>query len=87
MSPELFAAQLDAGAWGITVATGNQLLAAHSFGVRRLLVANEVLDPTVLRWIAATLAAEPSTEILFHVDSLEAVDVAAAAVEGGRRSG
>ena len=52
MSPELFAAQLDAGAWGITVATGNQLLAAHSFGVRRLLVANEVLDPTVLRWIA-----------------------------------
>ena len=84
MSPELFAAQLDAGAWGITVATGNQLLAAHSFGVRRLLVANEVLDPTVLRWIAATLAAEPSTEILFHVDSIEAVDVAAAAVEGGR---
>ena len=58
MSPELFAAQLDAGAWGITVATGNQLLTAHSFGVRRLLVANEVLDPTVLRWIAQTL--EPS---------------------------
>ena len=48
MSPELFAAQLDAGAWGITVATGNQLLTAHSFGVRRLLVANQVLDLTVL---------------------------------------
>ncbi|MEZ0446502.1 alanine racemase [Cellulomonas sp. ICMP 17802] len=80
MSPELFAAQLDAGAWGITVATGNQLLAAHSFGVRRLLVANEVLDPTVLRWIAHTTDAE----ILFCVDSVEAVDVAAAALDGGR---
>lgn len=84
MSPELFAAQLDAGAWGITVATGNQLLTAHSFGVRRLLVANEVLDPTVLRWIADTLAAEPSTDILFHVDSVAAVDVAASAADGGR---
>ena len=80
MSPELFAAQLDAGAWGITVATGNQLLAAHSFGVRRLLVANQVLDPTVLRWIASVTDAE----ILFHVDSVQAVDVAAAAVDGGR---
>ena len=80
MSPELFAAQLDAGAWGITVATGNQLLAAHSFGVRRLLVANQVLDPTVLRWIASVTDAE----ILFHVDSVEAVDAAAAALDGGR---
>ena len=52
----MFAAQLDAGAWGITVATGNQLLAAYSFGVRRLLVANEILDPTVLRWIARVRA-------------------------------
>lgn len=80
MSPELFAAQLDAGAWGITVATGNQLLAAHAFGVRRLLVANEVLDPTVLRWIASV----DDAEILFCVDSVEAVDIAAVAVDGGR---
>jgi D-serine deaminase-like pyridoxal phosphate-dependent protein len=80
MSPELFAAQLDAGAWGITVATGNQLLAAYSFGVRRVLVANEILDPTVLRWIAA----HHDAEILVSVDSLEAVDVVGAALDGGR---
>lgn len=80
MSPELFAAQLDAGAWGITVATGNQLLAAHSFGVRRLLVANEILDPTVLRWIAQN----DDAEILFSVDSVDAVDAVAAALDGGR---
>ena len=75
MSPEIFAAQLDAGAWGITVATGNQLLAAYSFGVRRILVANEIVDPTVLRWIAAC----DDAEILFYVDSLEGV-----ASRGGR---
>lgn len=69
MSAEVFAAQLDAGAWGMTVATGNQLLAAYSFGVRRILVANEIVDPTVLRWIAAC----DDAEILFYVDSVEGV--------------
>ena len=78
MSAEIFAAQLDAGAWGMTVATGNQLLAAYSFGVRRILVANEIVDPTVLRWIAAC----EDAEILFYVDSVEGVARAAAA--GGR---
>lgn len=72
MSPEIFAAQLDAGAWGLTVATGNQLLAAYSFGVRRILVANEIVDPTVLRWIAAC----DDAEILFYVDSVEGVALA-----------
>src|SRR3954468_8537892 len=75
MSPEVFAAQLEAGAWGMTVATGNQLLAAYAFGVRRILVANEILDPTVLRWIAA----RDDAEILFYVDSAEGVARAAAA--------
>ncbi|WP_426593961.1 alanine racemase [Cellulomonas sp. McL0617] len=75
MSAEIFAAQLDAGAWGMTVATGNQLLAAYSFGVRRILVANEIVDPTVLRWIAAC----EDAEILFYVDSVEGVERAAAA--------
>ena len=73
MSPEIFAAQLDAGAWGMTVATGNHLLAAYSFGVRRILVANEIVDPAVLRWIAAC----EDAEILFYVDSLEGVELAA----------
>ena len=72
MSPEIFSAQLDAGAWGMTVATGNQALAAYSFGVRRLLVANQVVDPTVLRWIASV----DDAEILFCVDSAEGVALA-----------
>ncbi|WP_034620801.1 alanine racemase [Cellulomonas sp. URHE0023] len=75
MSPEIFAAQLAAGAWGMTVATGNQLLTAYELGVRRILVANEVVDPTVLRWIAGC----DDAEILFYVDSVEGVALAAAA--------
>ena len=81
MSPELFAEQLAAGAWGITVATANQALAAHRFKVPRILLANEVLDEKVLRWAATR------PDFLFYVDSAAGVDVAAralAAVPGGR---
>jgi D-serine deaminase-like pyridoxal phosphate-dependent protein len=79
MAPTLFAAQRSAGAWAITVATPHQALVARRFGVDRVLLANEVLDPRVLRWIAA----EPA-EILFYVDSLAGVEALRAAGAGGR---
>jgi len=75
MAPAIFRAQLAAGAWGLTVATGNQLLAAHAAGVRRLFVANEIVDPTVLRWVADVLDREAATEIIFAVDSTAGVDL------------
>ncbi|MFI6984560.1 alanine racemase [Embleya sp. NPDC050154] len=83
MSPELFAEQLAAGAWGISVATANQALAAHRFRVPRILIANEVLDEKVLRWAATR------PDLLFYVDSRAGVEVAAralAAVPGGKLS-
>ena len=53
MAPPLIAAQLEAGAWGLTVATPNQALVLRRLGVSRILIANEVLDPTALRWLTA----------------------------------
>jgi D-serine deaminase-like pyridoxal phosphate-dependent protein len=44
MSPQLFRRQLDAGAWGITFATVTQLAVGVAAGVRRALIANQVLD-------------------------------------------
>lgn len=61
-------AQLAAGAWGITVATPNQALIAAKWGVPRILMANELLDPRVLRW-----AASLDGEFYSYVDSLEGV--------------
>src|ERR1700756_2017987 len=43
MAPQIFAQQLDAGAWGITVATVHQLAVCASFGVRRVIMANQLL--------------------------------------------
>lgn len=80
MAPSLFAAQLAAGAWAITVATANQALAARRFGVPRVLLANELLDPKVLRWAADEVAA--GWEFLCYVDSLAGVAAARGAVAG-----
>jgi D-serine deaminase-like pyridoxal phosphate-dependent protein len=72
MSPALFAAQLDAGAWAITVATANQLLACRALGVRRVLLANQLLDPVPLRWLAGEL--DRGFEALVFVDSVAGVE-------------
>src|ERR1700686_1294267 len=43
MAPQIFAQQLAAAAWGITVANVQQLALFVRFGVRRVLMANQLL--------------------------------------------
>lgn len=43
MAPALFRRQLDAGAWGITVATSQQATVAAMAGAERILIANQVV--------------------------------------------
>ncbi|WP_438765170.1 amino acid deaminase [Kushneria sp. TE3] len=43
MMPALFARQIEAGAWGITLATATQCAAAFAHGVRRLIMANQLV--------------------------------------------
>ena len=42
MSPQIFRRQLDAGAWGMTVATVEQLAVYRRYGVNRAILANQV---------------------------------------------
>ncbi|GAB1693073.1 alanine racemase [Krasilnikovia sp. M28-CT-15] len=79
MAPALLAAQLDAGAWGMTVATANQALVLRRVGVPRVVLANEVLDVTALRWLAAESAR--GWEVYLQVDSAAGVAAAAAALD------
>jgi D-serine deaminase-like pyridoxal phosphate-dependent protein len=76
MAPGLLAAQTAAGAWGLTVATPNQALVLRRLGIDRVVIANEVLDPVALGWLAAESAA--GWEVYFQVDSLAGVTAAAA---------
>lgn len=82
MAPALWLAQLEAGCWGITVATEPQLRVARAVGVPRVQVANLLLRPDGLRWLAAELAADAGFEVVCWVDSLEAVRLMSAALAG-----
>lgn len=66
MAPEIWRAQLDAGAWGITVANAQQLAVAVDAGVPRVIVANQLLSAEGLRLAAAAGA-------ICWVDSLDGV--------------
>lgn len=70
MCPELFARQLEAGAWGVTVANVVQAQVAAEAGAERILIANEVLGRTDAEWLAATAS---SAQVLCLVDSVDGV--------------
>ncbi len=70
MSPELFRMQLDAGAWGLTFATIFQLGTGVEAGVRRALIANQVLGAADLAGLRALLDAHADLRVWFLVDSL-----------------
>jgi D-serine dehydratase len=73
MAPRLFDLQLQAGAWGITLATAHQTLIAHHHGVRRVLMANQLVGKENMAVIARLLE-DPGFEYYCLVDSAAQVD-------------
>jgi D-serine dehydratase len=69
MSPQLFAAQLAAGAWGITFANLTQARVGLASGVRRCLIANQLVAAVDLDALASLLATHAGARVLFLVDS------------------
>jgi len=74
MAPRLFDMQLKAGAWGITLATTHQTRAAYEHGVRRVLMANELVGRQNMATIAALLR-DPQFEFYSLVDSAQQIDL------------
>jgi D-serine dehydratase len=69
MAPHLFAAQVEAGAWGITFANVHQLALGVAGGVRRALIANQVIQAGDLRRLAALRAQHAGLRAPFFIDS------------------
>ncbi|WP_418277505.1 alanine racemase [Isoptericola jiangsuensis] len=90
MSRSIWARQSAAGAWGATVATPGQLRTVRSWGVRRALLANELVDPRDVAWLRAALDAEGLDaegldEAWVYVDSVRGVETLAEGVRGAAR--
>lgn len=73
MAPRLFQMQLAGGAWGITLASAHQTMVAHAHGVRRVLMANQLVGRQNMR-IIADLLDDAEFEFYCLVDSAEGVD-------------
>jgi D-serine deaminase-like pyridoxal phosphate-dependent protein len=82
MAPQLWADQLAAGAWAITLANLPQLAVARAFGVSRVMIANAIISPLTLSWIADQLAADHGFQLLTWADSVRTVDLMESALAG-----
>jgi D-serine dehydratase len=74
MSPQIFAEQLAGGAWGMTAATVNQVQVMHHYGVKRVVLANQLLGKAHLAGIAALINADPQFEFFCFLDSAAQLD-------------
>ena len=73
MAPQLFHLQLEGGAWGITLATAHQVLAAYTHGIRRILMANQLVGRPNMA-VLSRLLRDPAFEFYCLVDSAAGAD-------------
>jgi D-serine deaminase-like pyridoxal phosphate-dependent protein len=85
MAPQLYARQFEHGAWGQTAANASQLRIYRAFGVSRIILANELVDATALRWLASELDSDPEFEFWCWVDTERGVELMTDALRGVRR--
>jgi D-serine dehydratase len=71
MAPQLFRRQLEDGAWGITVATVQQLQVCRRFGIKRVFMANQVVSDHDLRSVLRALRDDPALDFYCLVDSAD----------------
>lgn len=85
MAPALWQRLIDAGAWGISVATPWQAELAVDAGVQTVLIANAVTDRDAARRFGGMLAADPALRILCWADSIATVALLAEATADAPR--
>lgn len=70
MAPQLYKEQLDAGAWGITAASVNQVQVMARYGIERVILANQLLGRAHVQAIAGLINSRPALEFYCFVDSV-----------------
>jgi D-serine dehydratase len=73
--------QLAAGAWGMTAATVHQVAGLVGFGVRRIVLANQLVDAWAIDWIVRHVLTTGAAELACYVDSLDGVRLLESALE------
>jgi len=83
MCPQIFARELEEGAWGMTVANVHQLGICAALGVRRVVIANQVVARGDVARLVELMRAHADLWVCFLVDSMAQL---ARVVDAARRS-
>jgi len=75
MSPQIAKRQIAAGAWGLTIANFNQARIMFEYGFKKLIIGNEVMEPTSIAEIAK-INGSGAGHIIFYIDSLAGLKIA-----------
>jgi D-serine dehydratase len=70
MAPQLFARQIEAGAWGITFANVQQVSLGVAAGLRRIILANQLVGEQDILQAMHLVDSTPDLELHFLVDSI-----------------
>ena len=79
MAPQLFLRQIEAGAWGITFATMQQVSIGVASGLRRIILANQLIGREDIAQARHLVASTPELELHVLIDSLAGLEL----LEGG----
>ena len=74
MSPHIFAEQMANGAWGMTAATVQQVQVMHHYGIKRVVLANQLIGKAHLAGIAALIESDPEFDFYAFLDSAAQLD-------------
>jgi D-serine dehydratase len=75
MSPEIFRMQAEDGAWGMTAATAHHVRVYRQLGIRRIMLANQLIGRANIEYVLEALASDPEFDFYCLVDSLDAVQI------------
>ena len=73
MAPQLFEQQFADGAWGITVATLQQIKVCRASAIDRIMLANQLVGKQAIHYVYSELQESPDFEFYCLVDSVENV--------------
>ena len=77
MCPEVFELQLDDGAWGMTAATTHQVRVYRQYGIQHIFLANQLLLPLDVRYVANEMNNDPDFDFICLVDSVDGCELLA----------
>lgn len=75
MAPTLLERQLSDGVWGFSATSNWQMRTLYAMGINRIILTNEIVNSTAIKWIVETLKKNKNFDLMVYVDSVSGVQL------------